>query len=282
MAFTFAGLDIVISRLTQIIELPEESSGAEAFQPGDVRFEDVRLSRGSHDILRGITITLRRGKLIAVVGSSGAGKSTLASMIVRLYDPDRGTVSLGPTDLRNLRLESLRSAVSIVASDSMILDCSLLDNLTLASDDDNNARIQRAIEIVRLDELLSRLPEGLNARLGSTGVRLSTGERQRICLARAILQDAQIVILDEALTGVDLETERDIMRDVRDAFPDRTILVITHRLEFLSSFDEVIVMHEGGIALRGAPYELERSKHWRSMAGDLKAQSPTTSISSVA
>jgi ABC-type multidrug transport system fused ATPase/permease subunit len=180
----------------------------------------------------------------------------------RLYDPDGGSIAIGGVDLRAFSLDSLRSSVSIVAQDSLVFDASFHDNVTFMSPDADAAQIERVLATCRLEDVLARLPDGMDAMLGQRGFRLSGGERQRICLARALLQRPDCLVLDEALTGVDVEMERAILGDLRVLFEGRTLVVVTHRLSSISGFDQIVLFENGTVAAQGTHDEMRRSSEW--------------------
>lgn len=244
---TIATLTVVLNRLFEIFDLPDESSGQHEFVQGPLNFRDVAFTREGRVALRGVTLSVKANAHIAIIGPSGAGKSTLASLIPRLSDPVSGRIEIGEVEIADLTLESLRRAVAFVPQDSLLLDATLLENLTLMRPDASQEAIAQALEDCALQGVIDRLPDGMQTRLGHRGFRISGGERQRLCLARALLQDPQILLLDEALSGVDFETERAIFERLRRRFKDRIIIAITHRVNSVDAFDRVIAMDSGRI-----------------------------------
>ncbi|MBV9719266.1 MAG: ABC transporter ATP-binding protein [Candidatus Eremiobacteraeota bacterium] len=244
---TFAALTVVVTRLLEIFDLPDESSGDRQFAPGRLIFRDVELTRDGRAALRGVTLSVEPTTHIAIIGPSGAGKSTLASLIPRLSDPVCGKVEIGDVDVGDFTLDSLRRAIAIVPQDSLLLDATLVANLTLMQPDASDDEIALALKDSVLEELVDRLPNGIMTRLGHRGFRLSGGERQRVCLARALLQNPKLLILDEALSGVDIETERIILGRIRRRLRDRMMIVITHRVISAEGFDRVVAMESGRI-----------------------------------
>jgi ATP-binding cassette, subfamily B, bacterial len=244
---TAAAFRVASRRLFDVLDLPDERSGDASFELGTLHIRDVELQRGERAILRAVTLTIPRGSHVVVKGSSGSGKSTLASLLLRLYDPASGTISLGDQPLQGIALSSLRESAALVSQDPMIFDASLRENLTLMRPEAGPDEIAEALSLCDLHEVVARLPDGLQTRMGQRGFRLSGGERQRLCLARAVLQGPQLLVLDEALTGVDVETEAAILARLRDRFRASTLLVITHRLDSACGFDGTITMHDGRI-----------------------------------
>ena len=256
LQLTFATISVVVRRLLDVFDLPEEQSGNRPFLPGDLAVRNLCMTRDGRTVLDNVTLTVDRGQHIAIVGPSGAGKSTLATLIVRLYDPDVGSITVGGIDLSDISLESLRTWVAVVPQDPLIFDDTFLGNVTLMHSDVNDDDLARVMALCRLEGVVARLPVGMRTRLGQRGFRLSGGERQRICLARAVLQDPQVLILDEALSGVDIETERDILAALRSQFEGRTLIAITHRLGSIAGFDRIFVLQRGRIVAEGTYDEL--------------------------
>jgi ATP-binding cassette subfamily B protein len=248
---TLATLAVVSKRLLDVLDLPEESAGRLKFVPGRLALRDVALTRERRAALRGATLAIERGNHIAIIGRSGAGKSTLASLIFRLSDPQSGRIMIGDVEISDIALDSLRSAVAFVQQETLLLDASLLDNVTLMQSEVTDCALASVLADCALEEVVGRLPDGIQTRVGQRGFRLSGGERQRICLARAVLQDPQVLVLDEALSGVDLETERAILSNLRRRFRGRMVIAITHRVNSVAGFDKIFVMDEGRVVAGG-------------------------------
>jgi ATP-binding cassette, subfamily B, bacterial len=244
---SIATIGVLTRRLLEIADLPEERSGSLPFVPGAIRWEGVRAANDGCDVLADINLTLERGAHVALVGPSGAGKSSLATLVTRLREPYAGTISIAGVNVTDISLESLRSAVCLVAQEPFILDATIRENLTLKAPHADPPAVDRAVAMTRLTDMLAQLPQGLETPVGQRGFRLSGGERQRICLARALLASPEVLILDEALTGVDIGMERKILEDIRAEYAGRTLVVITHRLESVARFDRVVVMNAGSV-----------------------------------
>jgi len=201
--------------------------------------------------LRGITFSLHPGRRIAIVGPSGSGKSTIVRLIARAWDPARGTIRLGGADIRRYRLDDLRAAVGVVAQDTYIFTDTVRGNLLLARPDATDGDLARALEQAQLADFVRDLPEGLDTWVGEHGLRLSGGERQRLAIARALLKDAPLLILDEATANLDPLTERAVLDALDALMQGRTVLLITHRLVALDRMDEILVLERGRIVERG-------------------------------
>lgn len=222
---------------------------------GYVRFEDVHLSYvPGHPVLRGFDLSVRPGERVSVVGPSGAGKSTLVALLSRLRDPDTGRVLIDGHDLRDLTMESVRNQVSIVLQDSVLFALSVRENIALGSTEPvTDADIEDAARIAGAHEFVTALPDGYDTVVGERGSTLSGGQRQRIAIARAAVRRAPIVILDEALTGLDAETEGEVVAALRRLTAGRTTFVISHDLESARDSDTMVWVEQGRVLQRGTP-----------------------------
>ena len=207
-------------------------------------------------ILEEISFKVEPGSRIAIVGPSGSGKSTLASLALRFWDPTHGEVRLGGHDIRNYAQEDLRRAIGIVAQGTHLFNETLRDNLLLARPDATDGEIESALEQAQLIEFARHLPQGLDTPLGEQGLRLSGGERQRLAIARALLEDAPVLILDEPTANLDPATEHELLTALYEPVPERATLAITHRLVHMERMDEILVLERGRIVERGTHAEL--------------------------
>ncbi len=225
---------------------------------GRLVFDDVHFSyeRG-HEVLRGVSLDARPGDMIALVGATGAGKSTLASLVLRLYDPDRGTVTLDGCDLRSLPLSWLREQVALVPQEPLLLPATVRENIRYGRLDATDAEVEQAARDANLVELLEN-PRGLDLEVGERGVTLSGGQRQRVAIARAFLRDAPLLVLDEPTSALDAATEVLVMDALERLAQDRVCLVIAHRLATVHRADQVLVMEHGTIVQRGTHRQLSR------------------------
>ena len=224
---------------------------------GAIRFEGVRFAYGSGvEVLKGVDLEIAAGERVAIVGPNGAGKSTLVAMLPRFLEPTAGAVFIDGQDVRELTLSSLRRGIAVVPEDPFLFNGSVEENLRLGNPAASDEDLAAAIEAVRIDRLVKRLPRGLRTRVGERGLRLSSGERQRIAMARAILMSPSIYILDEALSSMDAASDRAIRRAIDRIFRGRTTIIIAHRLATTQSADRIIVMKRGRIAEQGTHTEL--------------------------
>jgi len=246
----------VTERAPGVPEMP----GAVSFPSplrGYVEMEGVSFSYCEDaPVLDGIDLKLQPGEKVALVGMSGSGKSTIAKLIARLYDVHRGTVYIDGMDVRELRLESLRTKVSYLLQDAVLFDRTLKENLLLGNPLARAQELHRALEIADMEGLLQRLPKGWDTPVGPRGNALSGGERQRVALARAVLQNPSILLLDESTSALDAPSERRIFMNLAQHFPKQTIVVVSHRIGSLKWVDRIIVLNRGMIEEQGTHDQL--------------------------
>ncbi len=203
-----------------------------------------------------VSISVAAGSTVALVGPSGAGKTTIAHLLMRFWDPERGVVRMSGRDIRDYKLDHLRSEVALVAQDTFLFNDTLHANVAIARPEASEAEICAAIERAALSEFVKSLPEGLDTRVGERGVRLSGGQRQRVAIARAFLKDAPVIILDEATSHLDAVNEQAIRHSLEDLMSERTTIVIAHRLSTVRTADQIVVLDEGRVAESGTHSEL--------------------------
>ena len=224
---------------------------------GAIRYEDITFGYESYrKVLNHISLTIQPGETVAFVGPSGAGKTTICSLLPRFYDVDSGSISIDGTDIRKLKLESLRKQIGIVQQDVFLFGGTVRENIAYgrlgASEDD----IWEAARRARLHQMIEDLPEGMDTIVGERGVKLSGGQKQRMAIARIFLKNPPILILDEATSALDTETERAIQESLSELSIGRTTLVIAHRLATIQNADRIIVVDDSGIAEQGKHHEL--------------------------
>ncbi|NLX03751.1 MAG: ABC transporter ATP-binding protein [Phycisphaerae bacterium] len=251
-----------LERIFDILQTtPEIKNSPEAVRevPGEGRltFDDVRFAYGeSAEVLRGIDLDVSPGTKVAVVGPSGAGKSTLVSLIPRLYDVSGGAIRIDGTDIREIHLKTLRRMIGIVQQEPFLFSISIRDNIAYSRPDATMEQIEEAARSANAHEFISRLPEGYETMLSERGGNLSVGQRQRICLARTMLEGPRILILDEATSSLDSESENLIQQAMERVMEGRTSVIIAHRLSTITSADLVVVLADGRIAEAGSHSEL--------------------------
>jgi ATP-binding cassette subfamily B protein len=215
----------------------------------------VPQSRGEW-VLRHISFTVVRGSSLAIVGATGVGKTTLVNLLARVRDPDEGQVLLDGHDIRTLPLDELRRAIGYVPQDTFLFSVPLRENVTFGRTDATEAQIDRAVEISRLSNDLTQFPDGLDTLIGERGVTLSGGQKQRTAIARAVLRDPAILVLDDALSSVDTHTASEILAGLREVMQERTSIIIAQRIATVKDASRVIVLHEGEIVEQGTHREL--------------------------
>lgn len=252
-------------RVTELLDAtPEVIERADAFWPdavrGDVEFDRVSLSHGRGAVLDRVSFRAEAGRTLAIVGASGSGKSTIADLAVRLLDPDAGHVRLDGHDLRTLRLAQLRRSVQVVEQEPLLFHGSIEENVRYARPDADADEVDTALEAAGLKAFAAGLPAGLRTVVGSRGLALSAGERQRLALARAFLVNPAVLVLDEPSASLDPIAERQIIDGYRRVMRGRTTILISHRLELVRSADQVIVLDGARVAEQGRPAELEAAR----------------------
>ncbi|WP_037295993.1 ABC transporter ATP-binding protein [Saccharomonospora azurea] len=272
---------VSFERVFEVLDLKPmitEKPDARSVPPGpvSVEFDDVRFAypspqthslasleevstvdtRGGEQVVHGVSFHAEPGRMVALVGPSGAGKSTIASLVARLYDVDSGAVRLGGVDVRDLSFESLRRTVGFVTQDGHLFHDTIRANLTYARPDATDGEIWDALRRARLEDLMRSLPDGLDTVVGERGYRLSGGERQRLTIARLLLAQPRVVVLDEATAHLDSESEAAVSEALVDALSGRTALVIAHRLSTVRAADRILVVEDGRVVEHGTHPEL--------------------------
>ena len=249
-----------IGRTNDLARTPS-MGGSSEFRPRgfDLSFEDVSFSYGEGArVLDRVSFTACEGQVTALVGPSGSGKSTCAKLAARFWDPDAGTVRLGGVDVSGIDPEVLLSAYAEVFQDVVLFDETVMENIRLGRADATDEEVLAAARAANCDEFVCALPEGYRTHIGENGARLSGGERQRISIARALLKDAPVVLLDEATASLDVENESQVQRALSRLLAGKTVLVIAHRMRTVMGADKVVVLKDGAVAEQGAPDDLVR------------------------
>jgi subfamily B ATP-binding cassette protein MsbA len=254
----FAGLDRI--REIQTLATEDEQDRARAPLPslrGDLRFENVWFEyREGLPVLRDVSFEARAGTTTALVGSSGSGKSTLIGLVLTFHRPKRGRILLDGRDLAAVRLRDYREKVGVVLQDNFLFDGTVRENIAYSRTDATLEEIREVSRVAHCDEFIERFPDGYDTVVGERGVKLSGGQRQRIAIARAILADPRILVLDEATSSLDSESEAMIQDGLRSLRAGRTTFVIAHRLSTIVSADQILVLEAGEIVERGRHQEL--------------------------
>jgi ATP-binding cassette subfamily B protein len=249
----------ILDARVEVLERPDATPLLRVF--GDVEFEKVTLSydRGS-PALDDVSFCARRGEILAIVGPSGSGKSTIADLMLRLLDPDSGTVRLDGLDLRALRLDDLRRHVALVDQEPFVFHCSIAENIRYAKPGATGSEIVEAARSAGIDEFIQNLPQKYDTPVGERGMALSSGERQRIAIARAFLADPAVLILDEATSSLDPLSERQVVSGYEAIMKGRTTILISHRFQLAAKADRVLVLEGARIVEEGTPHELQERR----------------------
>jgi subfamily B ATP-binding cassette protein MsbA len=221
-----------------------------------INFNNVSFAYGAERVLQGIQLEIKKGSIVALVGHSGAGKSTIADLVLRFYDPQSGRITIDDEDLRSLDLEAYRKLIGVVSQDSILFNSSVAENIAYPDGEFDQQRVQQAARIANADEFVKGMPEGYQTFIGDRGVLLSGGQKQRITIARAVYHEPQILILDEATSSLDTESERLVQQAIDNVIKKTTAIVIAHRLSTVIHADKIVVMDEGQIADQGKHKEL--------------------------
>ncbi|MCD6170396.1 MAG: ABC transporter ATP-binding protein [Candidatus Latescibacteria bacterium] len=252
-------------RIFEMLDLqPEVKEKKEAVEPGrlrgDVVLQGVTFSYDSGDkILDRVSLRARPGQIVALVGTSGVGKTTLVSLIPRFYDPEQGRVLIDGTDIRDMRLRSLRDNIGIVSQETFLFSSTVRENIRFGRLGATDQEVTEAARLAQAHEFITRLPEGYDTQIGERGVKLSGGQRQRIAIARAVLRNPSILILDEATSNLDSESERAIQQALRPLMKNRTTFVIAHRLSTVLDADKIVVLDGGKVVAEGKHSEVYQS-----------------------
>jgi ATP-binding cassette subfamily B protein len=223
---------------------------------GDVRLNDVWFRYDQEWTLRGVDLEVPAGTKLALVGETGSGKTTIGYLAARLYDPERGSVELDGTDLRELRFGSLADAVGVVSQETYLFHASVRENLRFARPGAGDEEIEEAARAAQIHDTIAALPEGYDTVVGERGFRFSGGERQRIAIARTILRNPPVLVLDEATSALDVQTERAVGDALERLAEGRTTIVIAHRLSTVRDADQIAVLDGGAVVERGTHEEL--------------------------
>jgi ABC-type multidrug transport system fused ATPase/permease subunit len=258
LARAFASADRVFEVIDSVPDIKEKPAARNLTDVrGELRFEDVHFEfEPGQPVLEGIDLTVRAGEIVGLVGATGSGKSALASLVPRFYDATSGRVLVDGQDVRDLTLESLRRAVGVVQQDPFLFSRSLRENIAFGKPDSSGERVESAAERAEAHRFAVRLPDGYETVVGDRGLSLSGGQRQRTTLARAILVESPILILDDAVSSVDVETERRIKESLRSLRGGKTTLIIAHRVSTVQDADRIVVLEAGRIVESGTHDEL--------------------------
>ena len=260
-------LDAVVGRIKEIKTMPVQ--GGKKIMDNkhyDIEFKDVYFGYDDYSVINGVSFVAKQGEITALIGSSGSGKTPLAKLAARFWDINRGEILIGGEDISKVDPETLLKNFSIVFQDVILFNSSIKDNIKIGKKDATDEEIVRAAEIARCYDFINKMPEGIDTIIGENGQRLSGGERQRISIARAILKDAPIILLDEATASLDVENESLIKEALSELIKEKTVIVIAHRLRTIRNANKIVLLNAGKIEAEGTDAELcKSSKFYRTM-----------------
>lgn len=232
----------------------------------DVKFDNVEFQYGDNKVIKGLSFVAKQNEVTAIVGPSGCGKTTVLRLISRLYDYDKGKISIGGQDIKDISTKSMFKKISIVFQDVDLFDFSIMENIRMGRKSASDEEVIAAAKLANVDKIVAKLPNGYDTLIGENGSKLSGGERQRISIARAFLKDAPIVLLDEISASLDVENEMEIQESINRLIEGKTIIIISHRLKSIEKADKIVVMKEGLLDSEGKHDNLlENSKLYKSM-----------------
>lgn len=261
-----------------------ESAQSVSNLSGRLRFEDVYFRYGSSgDVVRGLSRTVEPGRVIGIAGTTGAGKSTLVKLLLRLYEPCKGRIWLDEFEIRNIRIQDLRQSIALVSQDVYLFHGTIFENIAYGQPNATLEDVRQAARLAEFDHFASTLPDAYETLVGERGIRLSGGQRQRLSLARAILKDSPILILDEATSAVDNETERAIQENLTRITSGKTALIVAHRLSTIRYADEIWVLEHGQIVESGSHEALlaEGGRYldlWKVQSGEAHRRRPAPAV----
>lgn len=253
-------MDSVVSRIKEI-KTKAIQEGKNDMNPKnyDIEFNDVHFGYEDYSVINGVSFTAKQGEITALIGPSGSGKTTLTKLAARFWDINKGSILLGGEDISTIDPETLLKNFSIVFQDVVLFNASIKDNIKLGKKTATDEEIINAAKVARCDEFISRMPDGIDTIIGENGQKLSGGERQRISIARAILKDAPIILLDEATASLDVENESLIQEALSELIKNKTVIVIAHRMRTIRSANKIVLLNQGKIEAMGTDEELYKN-----------------------
>lgn len=260
-------LDGVVARIKEIKTMPIQE-GKQEMNPMDysLDFKDVVFGYEDYTVINGVSFTAKQGEVTALIGASGSGKTTLTKLAARFWDIQQGKILLGGEDISQIDPETLLKNYAIVFQDVVLFNASIKDNIRIGKKGATDEEVTRVAKIARCDEFIDRMPDGIDTVIGENGERLSGGERQRISIARALLKDAPIILMDEATASLDVENESLIQEALSELIKEKTVIVIAHRMRTIRGADKIVLLHQGKIEAMGTDAELRvQSATYRKM-----------------
>lgn len=256
MAEVFSS-QVSVGRMKQIDATPEQSGGTVCANKGfDIEFQNVGFSYNEEQVLKGVSFVAKQGEVTALVGPSGSGKSTVSRLAARFWDADTGKITLGGVDVQTVEPETLFKNFAVVFQDVLLFDDTVMENIRLGRSGATDEEVKAAARAAQCEDFIERLPQGYQTPIGENGSSLSGGERQRISIARALLKNAPVILLDEATASMDAESETLVQDALSVLLQNKTVMVIAHRMRTIANADKVVVLDSGQICEMGTPAEL--------------------------
>ena len=251
-------LDVRINRMKEMEAMPEQEGSKEVKMDNyDIEFRNVSFAYETEkQVLHNVSFTAKQGEVTALVGPSGGGKSTTAKLAARFWDIDGGKILLGGNDIAHIDPETLLRNYAVVFQDVLLFNASVSDNIRIGKRDATNEEVRRVAQLAQCDDFISRMPQGYDTVIGENGETLSGGERQRISIARALLKDAPVILLDEATASLDAENETKIQAGISELVQGKTVIIIAHRMRTVRNADHIVVLGGGTVIEQGAPEDL--------------------------
>ncbi len=252
-------LNVRINRMNEMQAMPVQQGNVDFHTANfDIEFINVDFAyEVGKQVLQGVSFTAKQGEITALVGPSGGGKSTTAKLAARFWDISKGRITVGGQDISAIEPETLLKYYSVVFQDVVLFNASIMDNIRLGKRDATDDEVMRVARLAQCDEFIREMPNGYHTIIGENGDTLSGGERQRISIARALLKDAPIVLLDEATASLDVENETKIQAGISELVKNKTVLIIAHRMRTVANADKIVVLANGQVVETGSPEELK-------------------------
>ena len=243
-------------RIRDLRDVPSQKGLEKGISKFDICFKDVEFKYVDNKVINGVSFTAKQNEVTAIVGPSGCGKTTILRLLSRLYDYDKGSITIGGEDIKEISTKSLYKNISIVFQNVELFNTSIMENIRMGRKGATDEEVLRAAKLANVDKIIESLPDGYNTIIGENGSKLSGGERQRISIARAFLKDAAIILLDEISASLDVENEMEIQNSINKLIENKTVIIVSHRMKSVEKADKIIVMNEGKVESVGRHDEL--------------------------
>ena len=243
-------------RIRDLRDVPSQKGLEKDISKFDICFKDVEFKYVDNKVINGVSFTAKQNEVTAIVGPSGCGKTTILRLLSRLYDYDKGSITIGGEDIKEISTKSLYKNISIVFQNVELFNTSIMENIRMGRKGATDEEVLRAAKLANVDKIIESLPDGYNTIIGENGSKLSGGERQRISIARAFLKDAAIILLDEISASLDVENEMEIQNSINKLIENKTVIIVSHRMKSVEKADKIIVMNEGKVESVGRHDEL--------------------------